>query len=279
MPPTTRFQRLVYRTRAHQKDTFHTRSKTMLKRNRNVNVDNQRKSVRVNVKGISVEDVRGLQPLGAGQVDEVADPKAVGAWRYKGSSVLRANDLDINKYYDHKSASGKAHESLTPEMSEKLPRRRQESNFFITVNPNLGANTTDGVCDRDGLYATLNGVLAYLSSEKVIATYLKYGPKHQEYINDLYSDVVVQRDWIAAAETGPKKARVHAHIWLTLHHYSQIQIDTKMLAHTVRAQYNKASGDRKLKGLPYIHVKLLPQSDWTDVMKGYIHKAMSQPGV
>ena len=149
----------------------------MVKRLRDVNADNRRQSVRLNVKGVSVEDVRGLQPLGAGQVDQVADPKAVGAWRYKGGSVLRAEDLDINKYYDHKSASGIAHQSLEPELSERLPCRRHESNFFITVNPNLGANTTDGVCDRDGLYATLNGVLSYLSSEKVIATYLKYGPK------------------------------------------------------------------------------------------------------
>ena len=26
---------------------------------------------------------------------------------------------------------------------------------------------------------------------------------------------------------------------------------------------------------PYVHVKLLPQSDWTDVMRQYIHKGMA----
>jgi hypothetical protein len=264
--PTTRFQRLVYRTRAHTHDTVHTRkskhSSKMVKR--------MRDEPQAKVKGVSIEDVRGLQPLDSGEVD--VDPKAMGAWRYKGGSILRAGpELDIAKYYDHKSEPG-----------NRLPRRRHESNFFITINPNLGANTRDGVCDRDGLYAQLNGVLEYLSSEKVIATYLKYGPKHDEYKDDLYSDVIVKRDWIAAAETGPKKARVHTHIWLTLHHYSQVQIDTKMLAHISRTAFNEAAGKtsgRTLKGLPYVHIKLLPQSDWTDVMKGYIHKAMSQPSI
>ena len=237
----------------------------MVKRVRPPVEDNRRTSPRINVKGVSIEDVRGLQPLNTGKV-EALDPKALGAWRYKGGSILRAGpELDINKYWDHKS-----------EPDNHLPRRRHESNFFITINPNLGANTRDGECDRDALYAALNHVLKHISAEEVIATYLKYGPKHSEYMNDVYSDVIVQRDWIAAAETGPKKARVHAHIWLTLHHYSQAQIDTKMLAWTVQAVYNAhvgTNGGRALKGLPYVHIKLLPQPDWTDVMKGYIHKS------
>jgi hypothetical protein len=242
----------------------------MVKRIRPPVEDNRRVNPRVNVKGVSIEDVRGLQPLNTGKVEPL-DTKALGAWRYKDSTILRAGpELDITKYFDHKSEPG-----------NRLPRRRHESNFFITINPNLGANTKDGLSDSDSLYASLNGVLEYISAEKVIATYLKYGPKHTEYMNDVYSDVIVQRDWMAAAETGPKKARVHAHIWLTLHHYSQVQIDTKMLAHIVRDVFNANAkqGGRTLKGLPYVHIKLLPQSDWTDVMKGYIHKAMSHPQV
>jgi len=239
---------------------------------------------RVRVPGVSIEDVRGLQPLGKGQVDKDPDPKLLGAWRYKGGSVLRAGaELDINKYYDHKSATGTEHvySATGPALADRMPRRRHESNFFITINPNLGANTRSGEGDRDTLYATLNSVLNDISSEAVIASYLKYGPKHDVYKDDLYRDVVVSREWNAASETGPVKARVHAHIWLTLHHYSQVQINTKMLQYLVRERFNAfdyGSG-RQLKGLPYVHVKLLPQSNWTTVMKGYIHKAMSQPQV
>jgi hypothetical protein len=272
MPPTTRFQRLVYRTRAHPKDTQHKRTlrKPMVKR--------------VRVQGVSIEDVRGLQPLSDGQVDADPDPKLLGAWRYKEGKVQRAgNDLDISKYYDHKSATGTDHVySLKgPPLADRLPRRRHESNFFITINPNLGANTRSGEGDQDTLYATLNSVLAEISSEKSISSYLKYGPKHDVYKNDLYRDVVVSREWNAASETGPKKARVHAHIWLTLHHYSQVQINTKMLQYVVREHFNAFGGGegRQLKGLPYVNVRLLPQSDWTMVMKSYIHKAMAQPQV
>jgi hypothetical protein len=258
MPPTTRYQRLVYRTRAHTKDTYH---KRMVKR--------------VRVNGSSIEDVRGLQPGGE---HDAPDPKQLGAWRYKGGKVLRAGpELDIDKYWDHKSATGAVLDpSKVPEPGEKMARRRHESNFFITINPNLGANTREGEHDGDALYEALNSVLSYISSESVIASYLIYGPAHKQYEQDKYSDVVVHREWSAAVETGPKKARVHSHIWLTLHHYSQLQVNTKMLQYIVREHFNSKSS-RKLKGLPYVHIKLLPQSDWTDVMKSYIHKAMSAP--
>ena len=153
MPPTTRFQRLVYRTRAHTHDTVHTRKS----KHSNKMVKRMRVEPQVRVKGVSIEDVRGLQPLDSEEV--ILDPKSHGAWRYKGGTIPRAGpELDISKYYDHKS-----------EVGARLPRRRHESNFFITINPNLGANTREGVCDRDGLYAQLNGVLEYLSAEKVIS--------------------------------------------------------------------------------------------------------------
>jgi hypothetical protein len=31
----------------------------------------------------------------------------------------------------------------------------------------------------------------------------------------------------------------------------------------------------KITRQPYVHVKLLPQSNWTDVMRQYIHKGMN----
>jgi len=32
-----------------------------------------------------------------------------------------------------------------------------------------------------------------------------------------------------------------------------------------------------IRKLPYVHVKLLPQSDWATIMRQYIHKAMTSP--
>ena len=77
--------------------------------------------------------------------------------------------------------------------------------------------------------------------------------------------------------------RLHAHIWVTFTHYSQIQVNSNMLQWISRRLYNSklpANLQKKDSGcsitrLPYVHVKLLPQSDWATIMRQYIHKAMT----
>lgn len=184
--------------------------------------------------------------------------KTTQAWKYPGGKVVRAAStwLGSKDYYDHK------------DIEQKLPRRKQESNFFITINTNLSANAV-------GVAKTLESVLTDIAAEQTLATYLTFGPKHDEYTNDKYQDVVHSVSWSSNVEVGDVAKRVHAHIWLTVTHYSQIQIDVRSLMHTVKTTYAKHSPGAPLRRLPYVHVKLLPQSDWTSVMRQYIHKAMT----
>ena len=56
--------------------------------------------------------------------------------------------------------------------------------------------------------------------------------------------------------------------------YSQIQINPQMLMYQSKRLYNANAFNFQMKRQPYVHVKLLPQSNWTDVMRQYIHKGM-----
>jgi hypothetical protein len=166
-----------------------------------------------------------------------------------------------------------------------LPRRKQESNFFITINSNKAPTEAD---HTDKVVSHMYKMLETISKEEVIATYLKFGPKHKEYEKDLYMDVIHSVDMKSEVETGPTAKRVHAHAWLTITHFSQIQINVQMLQHQVRVAYNKdmpegveiakSSNKRRsylrMTAMPYVHVKLLAQSDWTTIMRQYIHKGM-----
>ena len=198
--------------------------------------------------------------------------KREGAWRYPGGIIQRADSTVINGrsgYYDHKDAG------------EKLPRRKQESNFFITLN-------TNRVCGAGGELAVvgqqaMKGTLEEMATDEFLCKYLKFGPKHPEhYSKDVYQDVIQKIEWNSAVEIGENLERLHCHIWLTVHHYSQVQINMPVMQHMFKRTYNdklqghKYRDDLKCNGMPYIQVKLLPESNWAEVMKQYIHKAMQQ---
>ena len=204
--------------------------------------------------------------------------KTKQAWRYPGNKVVRAPSTRLGSgvYTDPKHPN------------ENLPRRKQESNFFITINSNKSPATTE---HTRLVVQQMEKMLKNISNEAVLATYLKFGPKDKiPYAEDKYADVIHSIDWKAAVETGDVMKRVHAHIWLTITHYSQVQINVQMLMHYARQHYNdgmpygvRIGGDHHGKGgsfltldeMPYVHVKLLPQGDWTDVMRQYIHKGMA----
>ena len=204
--------------------------------------------------------------------------KTKQAWRYPGGRIVRAPSTSLGSgiYTDPKDPS--------------LPRRKQESNFFITINSNKSPDTPENAAL---LISQMEKMLKGLSDESVLSTYLKFGPSANHdghvYQDDKYTDVVHSIDWKAAVETGDNLNRVHAHIWLTITHYSQIQINVQMLMYHSKRLFNHEFGDirQQLRGhakgketslrmtkQPYVHVKLLPQSDWTDVMRQYIHKGM-----
>ena len=187
------------------------------------------------------------------------------AWRYKDGVVDRASTTVLDQRQPTKH--------YTDPKSDGLPRRRQESNFFLTINTNQ--DVRDPARYEIGQEYMAN-MLKILSTDKSIARYLTFGPRDEAtYKDDKYSAVISNIDWQANVEIGPQKARLHAHVWLTVTHYSQIQINVRALQHEARVHYNAVADDSmRMKALPYVHVKLLPQSNWTSIMRQYIHKAM-----
>ncbi|AUD57243.1 hypothetical protein [Pleurochrysis sp. endemic virus 1a] len=192
--------------------------------------------------------------------------KSEQAWKYPGGQIVRAPSTNLGgrNYTD-------------PKNTDK-PRRKHESNFFITINTNKSPKTP--LVAEEGV-KRLEDTLQQLSDETNVALYLKFGPKDAAYEEDKYSDVIHSLDWKAAVETGDVQKRLHAHIWLTISHYSQIQINVQMLMHLSRKIFNaglQLGSPLRIVDMPYIHVKLLPQGDWTTVMRQYIHKGMTSVG-
>lgn len=191
--------------------------------------------------------------------------KSAQAWRYPGGVIQRAPQVKL----------GSKGISYTDPKNPGEPRRKQESNFFITLNTNKSPASPE---DMTMCLNALKDAVQHLSKDHVLAACLKFGPVDQHYQLDRYGDVIVSAEWKSSIETGEVMNRVHAHIWLTIVHYSQIQINTQMLMAQVKAAYNGsqlwggAFKHLKLTRNPYVHVKLLPQSDWAQIMRNYVTK-------
>lgn len=215
---------------------------------------------------ISVEGINFTKPTG----DVVKGVKASGAWRYPGGIIQRAPTTQLGNdgkhYYDDKDP-GEA-------------RRKHESNFFITLNTNrcVGERYVTPQQAADGKRA-MRKALDFLSKDSSICTFMKFGPKSAHYREDKFEDVITKVEWQAAVEVGEQLERLHCHIWLTVHHYSQVQVNMPVMQRMFKQAYNSHVGAENLRVLrcnkmPYIQVKLLPTSDWAMVMKQYIHKGM-----
>ena len=216
---------------------------------------------------ISVEGINFKKPTG--DVTNVKrGVKETGAWRYPGGVIQRAPDtwLGSKHYYDDKDP-GEA-------------RRKHESNFFITLNTNKKVGgEMEGKIAQHGKLA-MKQTLDDLSKEEFMCSYIKFGPKSKEYREDVFADVITKIEWQAAVEVGENLERLHCHIWLTVHHYSQVQINMPVMQKLFKDAYNARidwahASELRVKGMPYIQVKLLPTSDWAMVMKQYMHKAMT----
>ena len=199
--------------------------------------------------------------------------KSNQAWKYPGGQVLRAPSTALGS---GTNAKGKAYTDHK-HTEQNLPRRKQESNFFLTINSNKSPTTPE---DTDRCYNAMEQMLLAIRDEQTLSQYLKFGPKSDHYEHDKYNDVIHSVDWKSDVETGPQAKRVHAHIWLTITHYSQIQINVHLLMHLVREHYNKHINSThphdqlRMQDNPYIYVKLMWQGDWTTIMRQYIHKGM-----
>lgn len=203
---------------------------------------------------------------GVGNAKAVAKAKGAQAWKYPNYTIQRAESVELppsnTKYFDHKD--------------KDLPRRKQESNFLITINPNQRWSGFDSVLARQ---AFKNGITA-VSTGNTFAETLIFGPKDREwYQNDQAADVIKSVVANASVEEGGKLHRMHCHIILEIIHYSQIQIDPKRCLAVFKEAFNNTPGVHgsavQIKRMPYVQVKLLPQSNWTTVMRQYVKKAMA----
>lgn len=209
--------------------------------------------------------------------------KAKQAWKYPGFNIVRASTVWLNdRYYsDPKEADsnpgqqGELRDSGMAPDDSGTPRRKQESNFLITINPNKKFTGTQEPAAERAFRVALGG----LSTNTSLVRCLKFGPKDAHYAKDRAADVILPGvQWTANVETGENLGRMHSHIWLTIEHYSQIQINVPMMQHEFVRQFNASvvgGQGTVLTGVPYIDVKLLPQSDWTTVMRQYIKKGMT----
>ena len=226
---------------------------------------------------ISTEEVNLTKALGDVNKDarKKKSVKESGAWRYPNGVIQRAPTVKLgnNHYYDDRD--------------KDQPRRKHESNFFITLNTNrkVGESVMEGRYAQYGKDAAA-AALEQLSSTKYMCQYMKFGPKSDHYRNDVFDEVIFKVDWQGAVEVGDALERLHCHVWLTVHHYSQVQINMPVLQRMFKALYNAhvtpigtvgGINELKVNRMPYIQVKLLPSSDWAMVIRQYIHKAMVAP--
>ena len=216
---------------------------------------------------IAVGAAADLHHATADQAMKSINKKDHGAWRYPNNRIVRHEGAVFNgtHYYD--------------ERDPDLPRRKIESNFFITLNTNRQFKKAKPQLYAAGMTAMEN-TLRELAMDETIKQYLAFGPRSAWYADDRYDDVVESVEFTGRAETGELKERLHVHIWLTIKHYSQLQIHMKLMQHQFKAIFNKhiaavsGSTDNVIKSLPYIQVKLLPTSDWAMVLQQYIQKGM-----
>tara|TARA_B100000073_G_scaffold347392_1_gene361566 strand:- start:3014 stop:3715 length:702 start_codon:yes stop_codon:yes gene_type:complete len=214
---------------------------------------------------VSVSDVMA-GPQGNKQITKKDNQE----WMYPGGNIVRGDHL--KKLTNHMGSAYRDHK----DSSEN--RRRHESNFFITLNTNRAVHMFKDPNSLALGQKACQETLKYLAKDQQICRFLKFGPKHDEYKFDKYDDVIQSIDWKSAVEVGEKQNRLHCHIWLTVTHFSQVQVNMPMIGQLFKTHFNNQVGwnaDLKMTRKCYVAVKLLPTSDWAMVFKQYIHKAMT----
>jgi hypothetical protein len=212
------------------------------------------------------------------------------SWRYPGGIIARAASVTMpsgNTYYDPKA------------IPELLPRRKNESNFMVTINPNMEFSGPQDAIAREAMLHAFDTI--FLDRE-FFGSIVKFGPAQKVEDKDLVAfstgkptgvkdgllfykdrceDVVkfplnkYQRN----AEYGDKLKRLHVHALVFIEHYSQIQLNPHMLQYQFRELYNdrvKNTNVPKITRMPWVGIRRCPQQDWTDVYTQYLFKGMQQ---
>ena len=219
--------------------------------------------------------------------------KAEGAWKYVNNEIVRAPTTVLNnrRYTDPKSDEG---EMWIEEQGEAAvddgthpgkPRRHQESNFFITINPNKSYDEREESAAANRFKA----VLKYLHKSENMQKYVMFGGGTRKgirpvkggryYQKDQFSDVIIANaiDFRAGVEVGEKLGRMHCHVLLYFEHYSQVMIDIPMLKAEFKLAWNETlppNDEKFMSTPPYVRVDLLPQTGATEIVRRYLKKSM-----
>jgi hypothetical protein len=194
-------------------------------------------------------------------------------------------------------------------------RAQRESNFFITIQTNY--KPRGGSEGPQVQAAFVRGLDALFYDDSNLATVFKMGVypdknnsnPRLDYGSDKYDSHVESGDAKIGVEWGPMSGRLHAHIHLTVIHYSRVQLDGKKIGNFM-IDYMRASGkgdlplfykddwyaEQNTEGLRrgrkrdqtraikrpdkarqmYVDIKLLPQSNLKQLMELYISKTVRQ---
>ena len=153
---------------------------------------------------------------------------------------MRSTNVNGTEYYDFKYAD--------KNNGERIPRRIHETNLFMTINTNRQS------ADMNALKATMEEIFG---NPAHVAQVLVLGPVDKRYATDQLGDVLIKVFSEAGIERGPTNGHVHAHVWVTLEHCSQLQIGSRKMQQLVKLVYNsKVSPDDKLKKQPFCYISL-----------------------
>lgn len=189
-----------------------------------------------------------------------AQNKRTGEWKVSATGGRRTD-------FAHGSGSATLFDHHRGPGGERLGRRKQESNFFITVNTNKRTFTSQ---DRAAVQAAVTrcfGERAY--------DILEFGPVHADYKIDKNHPQAVVEDikTRATVEIGPQTLALHAHVWFRVTHWSQLRVDRRALQVMFKNAYNEhAATPISPKHLPAVQIQLLPQSDLGQIMAHYLSK-------
>lgn len=208
--------------------------------------------------------------------------KAYQAWKYPNGNIERAPKLHLDpnnptkEYFDPIEEQAKG---------QKLPRRKQETNLFVTLNTNKAVPWQDELRVNDALVQAIHKIQTSDLKEVLVC-----GPgkvRNADYFReDNLAAVLKDVKFTTTIEQGPNTGFKHVHMTVSIEHYSQIQMDKTRLREKFIELYNDAlpsnigpTGRRgrprqdkmRLRGL-YVDVKLRHQLNWHEIEKWYLHK-------
>ena len=212
----------------------------------------------------------GRSPSRQHAVAPSPQPRAISnkedqAFMYPGYVIQRAPDIWINnkKYLD----------PVALERGKEKPRMKKESKFFITINPN------QRVYSDPRARAACKKAFDTLAQREALRQYITFGPCDPagHFKSDVFDDVIIeeQGEFNYNLEVGAKQHRLHGHAMLTVHHYSQIQLDARAIMRLFRNAYNSALQDCvafKIHGNPYVSIELMKQANYAQIMAQYMFK-------